>query len=137
MIKGLYEIIKNKIIKFVKWVVAECKNWHTILLLLVVAAVLFTPAWGGFIVGLLFDWQWGYVLATATVAVLIGPVPFWVISIAITLGIKKLFQRKHKKEEEALHEDKDTVDGPLASADAVLEAGDFTDEKTENISENN
>ena len=130
MVKKQLKKFKDKFIKFCKWIVDECKDWHTILLLLVVAAILFTPVWGGYLIWLLFGWQWGFVLATATVAVLIGPVPFWVISIAITLGIKKLFEKKQEHDQEKLSTEAETDNKE------ALENGEITGEDHGNIDEN-
>jgi hypothetical protein len=146
-VKRLFGKFKDKLITFLKWVVAECKDWHTIVLLMIVAAVLFTPVWGGFLLWMLFHIEWGFFVATASIAILIGPVPFWVISIAITLGIKRLFEKKQEHDAELLHAqegeaEQDTIEQEAADEQSAeggdTRASDETpSENTDKINENN
>ncbi len=99
MIKRLFVKLKKKLINFLKWIWAECKDWHTLLLLGIVAVVMSAPVWGCYILGFVFDWDWAHYVATAAWVVYLGPVPFWVICIAVTLAIKRLFEKKQEHDE--------------------------------------
>ena len=109
-IKALWQRVK----KFLKYVWQECKDRKTIVLLLIVAFVMYTPAWGGYLVHALFGWKWGSVVASAYLLFWAGPfTPFWPLCIAITLFIKKLIKKRMGKE---MQEDTDSVDGAEAAA---------------------
>ena len=80
----------NKLIEFVKWVWNECRNWKTILLLGVVCLVIGAPVWIGGLLWLIFGWKWALGMALACLAFWWLPgTPFFVLSITVTLAIKK------------------------------------------------
>ena len=94
--------IKNKFINFCKWVWSECKDWHTLVLFLVVVFVMYAPVWGGYLLHLLFKIKWGSVVATTYLAFWAGPfTPYFPLCIAITLGIKKLFEKLKNNNDKA------------------------------------
>lgn len=85
---------KRKFIRFLMWIMRECKNWQTIVLLLAVAAVMQLPTWGGYLLFWLFGWKWAFAVATVAVIFWAGPFsPFWVICVSITLAIKRTFYK--------------------------------------------
>lgn len=94
----MFNKIKEKTINFCKWVWQECKDWHTLVLFLVVVFLMYTPVWGGYLLHILFDIKWGSVVATAYLAFWAGPfTPYFPLCIAITLGIKKLIEKVKSK----------------------------------------
>ncbi len=95
LVRKLYNWSKEKTIKFLKWIWQECKDWHTVVLLLAVITVVYSPVWLGYILFWVFDWSWAGIVATAMLAFWAGPFsPFFVLCISITLGIKRLFEKK-------------------------------------------
>ena len=98
-LKKLLNRLKRKLIRFIMWIIRECKNWQTILLLLIVATIIQIPTWGGLLLYFIFGWEWALAVGTIAAIFWAGPFsPFWVVCITVTLGIKKLiekiFQRK-------------------------------------------
>lgn len=92
--KELFIKLKNKFIKFCKWVWQECKDWHTVVIFAVVVVVMYSPVWGGYLCHALFGWKWCSVMATAYLAFWAGPfTPFFPLCIAITLGIRKIVDK--------------------------------------------
>ncbi len=92
---------------FLKWVWAECKDWHTLALLGVVCVVLSSPIWVCYILGFIFGWEWAFIVATAVWAFWWLPgAPFFALAVSITLGIKKIYEKKQEKEDKASEEEK-------------------------------
>lgn len=61
----------------------------------IVVFFMYTPVWGGYLLHLIFKIKWGSVIATAYLAFWAGPfTPYFPLCIAITLGIKRLFDKK-------------------------------------------
>ena len=90
--------ITNTAKDFFKWVWMECKDWRTIVLLGIVCAVLGLPVWCGYLLGLLFDWGWAYLVATVTWGIWMLPgAPFFALSVSITLAIKRLYEKRIEK----------------------------------------
>lgn len=80
----------NKLIEFIKWIWKECANFKTLLLLGVVCLVIGIPVWGGGLLWLIFDWKWALAMAVGCLAFWWLPgTPFFVLSISITLAIKR------------------------------------------------
>ena len=72
-IKALFIKLKDKFIKFCKWVWQECKDWHTVVIFAIVVVVMYSPVWGGYLCHALFGWKWCSVMATAYLAFWAGP----------------------------------------------------------------
>ena len=88
--------IKDNLIRFCRWLWRECRDVKTLLLLLLVITVAYSPAWGGYFLYELFGWKWASVVASACLAFWAGPfTPFFPICIGITLAIKQY--AKHGK----------------------------------------
>jgi|GEM_PF-155469 len=93
--------IKQKIKNFFKWIWQECKDWHTLVLLLCVITVVYSPVWGGYLLDAVFGWSWCSVMASAYLLFWAGPVtPFFPLCIGITLSLKKAWQIKKRKSSE-------------------------------------
>ena len=99
--KKIFNWIKNKIVNFLRWIWQECKDWRTLVLLLFVIIIVYSPVWVGYLLFFIFKWQWAVVLATACLAFWVGPFsPFFVLCVSITLGIKKIFSKIKRKKQE-------------------------------------
>jgi hypothetical protein len=93
-IKRRLRRLRRKLIRFFMWIMRECQNWQTIVLLLLVAAVIQLPTWGGYLLYWIFGWKWALALATVAVIFWAGPFsPFWVLCVSITLAIKRAFNK--------------------------------------------
>lgn len=91
--------LKERVRKFIKWVIDECKDWRTIVILLMVMIIVYFPTWGGFLFYLIFKWKWCFVVATGYFAFWMGPfTPFFPLCIAIALGIKRKIELKNTKD---------------------------------------
>lgn len=96
--KRLFNWLKNKIINFLRWIWQECKDWRTIVLLVFVILVVYSPVWVGYLLFWIFRWKWAIVFATASLAFWAGPFsPFFVLCVSITLGIKRFFSKCKRK----------------------------------------
>jgi len=93
--------IKNRIKKFVKKIWLECKDRRTLTIFFIVVIVMYSPVWVDYLLYFIFDYKVFLVVATACLAFWAGPgTPFFPLCIAITLGIKKIIERKDKKKHE-------------------------------------
>ncbi len=93
--KRIIKKIWNAAIRFVKWIWSECKSWKTLLLFGVVCLVLGAPVWVCALIGLLFHWEWAIIAAAALWAFWMLPgVPFFALSLSLTLGIKRIYETK-------------------------------------------
>lgn len=94
--------IKDRIKKFFRWIWGECKDYRTLLLLIGVMAVVYAPVWAGYLLYAIFRWRWCLVMATGCLIFWAGPfTPFFPLCIAITLAIKRLLEKKRKKDADA------------------------------------
>lgn len=91
--------LRKKIAAFFRWIWGECRDWRTVVLLLAVVAVVYSPVWVGYLLKLIFGWNWAAVMATAVLLFWAGPfTPFFPLCIAITLALKRwLEKRKENK----------------------------------------
>ena len=88
--------MKERIKNFLLWIWSECKDKRTVALLLLVMAVMHAPVWGGYLLHALFGWEWCSVAASAYLLFWAGPfTPFIPLCIAITLWIKRRFEKTH------------------------------------------
>ena len=90
--------IKERIKKFIKWVIEECKDWKTIVILFIVMLIVYLPTWGGYLFYFIFKWKWCFAVATGYFAFWMGPfTPFFPLCIAIALGIKRKIEIQNSK----------------------------------------
>ena len=109
--KKLFLKIKNKILDFIKWLWAECKDWRTILLMGVVCLVVGAPVWLLYLFSILFHWQWAFVTATVIWAFWMLPgAPYFAVCLSITLAIRR-FSRRRKKLRAMKHAQKEDAQG--------------------------
>lgn len=98
--------LRDKLIRFLKWIKKECGNKETIILFAVVVVVMYAPVWGGYLLYAVFGWKWCFGLASAYLALWAGPfTPFFPLCVAITLFLRNLF-RKHKEHKAKKKKDK-------------------------------
>ena len=96
----IIKLIK-KLIDFIKWVWKECCNWQTILLYGVVCAVIGTPVWLGGLFWFIFGWKWALGMSLGCLAFWWLPgTPFMVLSLTVTLAIKRWGRRVFNKAKE-------------------------------------
>ena len=100
MIKKLFGFIYKKIKGFIKWIWSECRDWRTLILLGAVCLAVGFPVWGGYLLYFITHLEWALILATALLAFWWLPgAPYFAVCVAITLGIKRLWQRRRKKKD--------------------------------------
>ena len=98
--KKLFKRMTGSIKNFVVWVLKECKDWKTLILLGVVCLLLGFPVWAGYLLGFLFALEWAIITATIAWAFWMLPgAPFFALAVTITLAIKKIYEKYSKKEE--------------------------------------
>lgn len=94
----------KKIIDFIKWVWKECRNWQTILLFGIVCLVIGTPVWLGGALWFIFGWKWALAMALGCLAFWWLPgTPFMVLSVTVTLAIKRWGRKLFNKSVDAVH----------------------------------
>ncbi len=84
--------IKQKIVNFFKWIWTQIKDWHNLIILIIVAPAFFCLCVLLVALGLFFiDGRIHIIYAASlVVAFWVGPfTPFWPLCIAITLGVRK------------------------------------------------
>ncbi len=100
--KRFFNWAKNKIVNFIKWLWRECKDWRTFVLLVIVCIVVGAPVWICGLLGILFNWAWAWAVFAALLAFWWMPgVPYFALCVAITLAIKRFFERKTAKKAKA------------------------------------
>lgn len=88
----------KKEIKLWDWIREECKDWRTFVIFFIVSFILYAPTWGGYLYYFILKSKWAFSMASVYAAFWLGPfTPFWPICIAITLGIKRLMEKKENK----------------------------------------
>ena len=94
------KVIKQKAINLWDWLKKECKDWKTLIVLMCVIIIMYSPVWLGYLLYYILKWNWCLVMASVTLAFWFGPfTPFFPLCIAITLSIKKIMQVKNRKRE--------------------------------------
>ena len=89
--------LKERIIRFLRWIWEQCKDWHTVVLLIFVIIVMYFPVWGGYMLYGMFGWGWCAAAASAYMLFWAGPfTPFFPLCIFITLSLKKLLGGRKK-----------------------------------------
>ncbi|MBE6684294.1 MAG: hypothetical protein E7592_01425 [Ruminococcaceae bacterium] len=100
--KRFFNWAKNKIVNFVKWLWQECKDWRTFILLVIVCIVVGAPVWISGLLGILFNWTWAWAVFAALLAFWWLPgVPYFALCVAVTLAIKRFFEKKTAKKAKA------------------------------------
>ena len=100
--KKYFQKIWVKIKNFFKWLWKQLKDWRTLVIFIIVLLVMYFPAYGFYILSIIFKNGWFAGIATAYIAFWAGPfTPFFPLCIAVTFGIKKIFlktkERIHKR----------------------------------------
>ncbi len=95
--KNLIKKLWDKALNFLKWLWAECKDWRTIVLFILVALVIGAPVWVLALLGLIFKWTWAIATAGIVWAFWMLPgAPFFALTLSITLALKKVFEKNKK-----------------------------------------
>ena len=104
--RKLFDFAKKKIVEFFSWIWRECRDWRTFILLVIVCLVVGLPVWGGYLLWFLTGWTWAVACATALLAFWWLPgAPYFAVCVAITLAIKRLFQKRRKKKAEPVSDE--------------------------------
>ena len=99
------KVIKEKTHNIIDRLKNECKDWKTLIVLICVIAIMYSPVWLGYLLYYIFKWNWCIVMGAVTFAFWFGPfTPFFPLCIAITLFIKKIMQVKKRKKGEQNYE---------------------------------
>ena len=123
--KKLFNWAKQTAINFFKWVWRECRNWQTIALLLLVCIIVGAPVWICGLLGLLFNWTWAWAVFAALLAFWWLPgMPYFAVCVAITLGIKRFFQKYKRKHPEAFQKGNHNDDAAEENKEEVAETVD-------------
>ena len=123
--KKLFGFIKKKVIEFFSWIWQECKDWRTFVLLVIVCIVVGLPVWGGYLLWFITEWAWTLAVATALLAFWWLPgAPYFAVCVAITLAIKRFFEKRQEKKaaaekQEAVPDDRqiDLTDEEIKESD--------------------
>ncbi len=96
--------IKHKLINFFKWIWIQVKDWHNLIILLIVAAIMSSEIWIMYILGFIYNSAILINIGSVCFAFWLGPfTPFWPLCIAITLFIRrfidKIWRPRHPKDE--------------------------------------
>ena len=90
-------MMKEKAVRFLKRIKAECGNRETVILFALIVAVMYCPVWGGYLLYAIFRWELCFAVASAYLVFWAGPfTPFFPCCIAITLFLKKIMKRYRK-----------------------------------------
>ncbi|MBQ7828695.1 MAG: hypothetical protein IJ345_00280 [Clostridia bacterium] len=104
--KRFFNWAKNKIVNFIKWLWQECKDWRTFVLLVIVCIVVGAPVWISGLLGILFNWAWAWAVFAALLAFWWLPgVPYFALCVAVTLAIKRFFEKRAEKRLKQAKED--------------------------------
>ena len=104
--KRFFNWAKNKIVNFIKWLWQECKDWRTFVLLVIVWGVVGAPVWISGLLGILFNWAWSWAVFAALLAFWWLPgVPYFALCVAVTLAIKRFFEKRAEKRLKQAKED--------------------------------
>ena len=119
--KKLIVKLLNKTKDFLLWVWHECKDWKTLILLAVVCLVVGLPVWGGYLLAMIFHWEWAFWVASVCLGFWWLPgAPYFALCVSITLVIKRLYERITKKRRERAQapEAEVVVEAEVKAADA-------------------
>ena len=93
----------TKLCDLFKWIYRECKDWRTLVLFIIVFLIMSSEVWLLYILGAIFNNAWLIGVASACWLFWLGPfTPFLPLCIAITFGIKKLFNHRKKKKDKEI-----------------------------------
>lgn len=82
----------------------QLDNWQSVLLFICIAALMYFPVWGGYLLYFLFHWKWAMWMATAVLAFWAAPfTPFFPLCISLTLALRKFILKIHHRVQRTLH----------------------------------
>ena len=124
--KKLIIKLLNKAKEFLLWVWHECKDWKTLVLLAIVCVTVGLPVWAGYLLFILFHWQWAFWVASVCLAFWWLPgAPYFALCVSITLIIKRLYERTVQKR--LARRGKTEQPADVAVADGQVTDGQVTD----------
>ncbi len=128
--KRLFYWVKKKIVDFLKWLWQECKDWRTFVLLVIVCIVIGFPVWGGYLLYFITGWEWALIVATALLAFWWLPgAPYFAVCVAVTLAIKRFFERRKERLLNLIEEIKDDDENAVVKNEDGEETVDTAPQK--------
>lgn len=93
----------NKIVSVWKWVWKQLKDWHNLVIFVIVFLVVSCEVWVPYLIGVITGDGYWFAIGSACWAFWLAPfTPFLPLCIAITLGIRKLWDKiKRRKHEDS------------------------------------
>lgn len=93
----------NKIVSVWKWIWRQLKDWHNLVIFVIVFLVVSCEVWVPYLTGAITGDGYWFAIGSACWAFWLAPfTPFLPLCIAITLGIRKLWdkikERRHGKQ---------------------------------------
>lgn len=84
----------NKIVSVWKWVWKQLKDWHNLVIFVIVFLVVSCEVWVPYLLGVITGDGYWFAIGSACWAFWLAPfTPFLPLCIAITLGIRKLWDK--------------------------------------------
>jgi len=124
-VKKIFKLLYEKIKKLFLWIWQECNDKHTFALLLLVCIIIGSPVWISYLLWFVFKLNWALWIGSAMLAFWWLPgAPYFALCIAVTLGIKRVFQKIKKNREMSLK--KTTEDSKKISKRATARDIDIT-----------
>lgn len=89
----------NKTKAFFKWLWTQLKDWHNLIIFLIVVAIVSCEVWIPYIIAVITGDAYWWAIGSACWAFWLAPfTPFLPLCIAITLGVRKIIDKiKGKK----------------------------------------
>lgn len=139
--KNFFCRVGKKIKDFFAWLWEQIKDWRTLIIFIIVVLIMYFPAYGFYILSLIFKNAWLAGAATLYLTFWAGPfTPFFPLCVVITLAIKKLFLKlKKPKKEKVATESEDHENLPQKDKDypePISESSPVADQISENDNQN-
>lgn len=99
-----FKWLKTKVVKTLKWTWAQLKDKTNIVIYIIVNIVVSSEVWVPYLLAIITGNKWWWGIGSACWAFWLAPfTPFTVICIALTFGVRKVYdklkgKRKNKKE---------------------------------------
>ncbi len=98
--KDFFVAFWGKFLKLLEWLALQLQDWKNWVIFLIVVAVIGCEVWVPFLIGLLTGNKWWFGVAAVCQAFWLAPfTPFLPLSIAITVGIRKIIDKKYNNKD--------------------------------------
>ncbi len=90
--------IINKLLKLIKWIWTECRDYRTLIIFIIVWLIVMSPMFVGYILYFITNNKWHLTYANGWILFWAGPLtPAIPLCLTITFSIKKLINKKKRK----------------------------------------